>query len=96
MAQVVDSYSESNQNALVSLYDQNVSRAKGQSFTGDGGTLDSAKWHLSKIGSPTGNAVVYIYAHTGTFGTSSATSTEGQRSVFSSGFGGGGGVRMVR
>jgi hypothetical protein len=43
-----------------------------QSFaSGDGGTLDSAKFYLSKTGSPTGNAYARIYAHTGTYGTSS-------------------------
>lgn len=34
-------------------------------------TLDKVQWYLSKQGSPTGNAVAKIYAHSGTFGTSS-------------------------
>lgn len=45
----------------------------GQSFTtnGSGGTLSSARWFLSKTGSPTGNAVAKVYAHSGVKGTSS-------------------------
>ena len=43
----------------------------GQSFTGNGGTLDSCVFELGKSGSPTGNAVAKIYNHTGTYGTSS-------------------------
>ena len=42
-----------------------------QSFTGTGGTLSSASFALKKTGAPTGNAVVKLYAHSGTFGTSS-------------------------
>lgn len=42
--------------------------AEGQSFIGDGGTLHSVKFRLKKEGSPTGNAVAIIYAHTGTYG----------------------------
>jgi hypothetical protein len=36
------------------------------------GTLDKLQWQLRKIGTPTGNATAKIYAHSGTFGTSSA------------------------
>jgi len=42
-----------------------------QSFTGTGGTLSSASFALKKTGVPTGNAVVKLYAHSGTYGTSS-------------------------
>jgi len=42
-----------------------------QSFTGTGATLTSASFALKKTGAPTGNAVVKLYAHSGTFGTSS-------------------------
>lgn len=67
--QIVDSYSESNQDQDYALayYIKRV----GQSFTGDGGTLNSAKFYIKKIGSPTGTATVRVYAHTGTFGSSS-------------------------
>jgi hypothetical protein len=42
-----------------------------QSITGDGGSLSNVVLKLRKVGSPTGNAVVKLYAHSGTFGTSS-------------------------
>jgi hypothetical protein len=66
MATIVDSYSESNYDS--EIYDY---RAYGQSFTGDGGVLNSAKFYLKKYGSPTGTVFAAIYAHTGTFGTNS-------------------------
>jgi len=71
MATVVDSYSESNQSS-----DRDLTNIGGfysrtsQSFTGDGGTLNSVKFYLKKDGA-TGSIYAYIYAHTGTFGTSS-------------------------
>jgi len=65
MSQIIDSYSESNQ----SSWSSNI--MQGQSFTGDGGVLNSAKFYLERQGSPAGNTVVEIYAHSGTFGTSS-------------------------
>jgi hypothetical protein len=65
--QIVDSYSEEYFSNAYSLSSVSITKA-GQSFTGDGGTLNSVKFFLSKHGSPTGNAVVKIYAHTGTFG----------------------------
>ena len=43
----------------------------GQSFLGNGQRLLRVGWYLRKVGSPTGNATVSLYAHTGTFGTSS-------------------------
>lgn len=43
----------------------------GQSFVGNGKELSSVSLFLSKLNSPTGNAVVKIYAHSGTYGTSS-------------------------
>lgn len=69
MAQIVDSYDESNQSASSAI--DNTRKGVMQSFTGDGGVLDSVKFYLKKQGSPTGNAVVKIYAHSGTFGTNS-------------------------
>lgn len=63
----VDSYSESNSDG-----DQNFANGAGQSFaSGTGGTLDSCKFYLKKVGTPTGMARVNLYAHSGTFGTSS-------------------------
>lgn len=70
MATVIDSYNESNQSTSVSVSGSNFPAA-GQTFELDSGrTLYSAKFYLKKTGSPTGNATVKIYAHTGTFGTS--------------------------
>lgn len=45
--------------------------AIGQSFTGSGDDLTGAKFYIAKLGSPTGNVFVKLYAHSGTFGTSS-------------------------
>lgn len=83
---LIDSYEESNKTPLIvcdsnSEEDQNGSyglsdidnghyHKAGQCFTGDGGTLDKIKLYLCKRGSPTGNAVIKIYAMDGTFGTS--------------------------
>jgi len=72
MPNIIDSYSESNRNT-----DYNVQPSGGnaykvsQSFTGNGATLGSAVFYLKKLGSPTGNATAEIYAHSGSFGTSS-------------------------
>lgn len=69
MATIVDSYSEANQDTSVT--GNSDVPANGQSFTGDGGTLNTVNFYVKKGGSPTGNATAIIYAHTGTFGTSS-------------------------
>lgn len=72
---LVDSYSEANQSTTDSIRAIHPSAsgspsAYGQSFTGDGSNLTSCKFHLSKSLSP-GNMIARLYAHTGTFGTSS-------------------------
>lgn len=66
---VIDSYSEANSNSWV----QNGfgSDRYGQSFTGDGSNLGSVQLYLSKSSGATGDLYVEIYAHSGTFGTSS-------------------------
>jgi hypothetical protein len=74
MATIIDSYSESNYASVGIIYGGFAADSKeGQSFTGDGGILSSAKFLLRKNGSPTGNAVVKIYAetHETAFGTDS-------------------------
>lgn len=43
----------------------------GQSFTGDGFRVVGVIFNMKKTGSPTGNAVCKIYAHSGTYGSSS-------------------------
>lgn len=67
MSSIVDSYSESNQVS-------DTSSVVGQSFTGDGSTLDKAVFYLKKSGSPTGSIVAKIYAHSGTFGSTGVPS----------------------
>lgn len=74
MAVLTDSYSESNQNRNSSLSgDETGNTHCGQSFTGDGGILNSVKFYLKKLNSPTGNINAYIYAetHDTAFGTDS-------------------------
>lgn len=68
---IVDSYSESNQNAEISQYKDRY--YVGQAFTGNGGVLDSAKFYIRKIGTTVGNVNVVVYAetHTTAFGTDS-------------------------
>jgi hypothetical protein len=69
MATLADSYSESNQNVVLSLINPDWALTKaGQSFTAIDGVIDSCKFYLKKSGSPTGNAVAKIYNITGTYG----------------------------
>lgn len=65
--QIADSYSESNQDDEIGIYNGYYDSV-GQSFTATEGTLSSCKFYLSKTGSPTGSAYAKLYAHTGTFG----------------------------
>jgi len=71
---LLDSYSEANQDDSFILA-SDTNRGAGQSFTtpNDGKTykLTSAKVYFLKHGSPSGNAYIKIYAHSGTFGTNS-------------------------
>lgn len=67
---IIDSYSETNTDSGDTL-GEGTNTKKGQSFTGNDGYLDSAIFYIKKIGSPTGTATVSIFAHTGTFGSSS-------------------------
>jgi hypothetical protein len=65
-----DSYSESNQDQDQQLYSGSAT-GTAQSITGDGNDLTSVTLYLRKVGTPTGNAVVKLYAHQGVFGTDS-------------------------
>lgn len=65
-----DSYGFSNRNSFANVSDSNTV-AYGQSVTGTGTVLQSALFAVAKVGSPTGNVTVKVYAHSGTFGTSS-------------------------
>jgi len=75
---LLDSYSEANKDDGQALTDHhpadtNVASAYGQSFTTPAAQykITSAKFYLNKGGSPTGNAHVTLYAHSGTYGTNS-------------------------
>jgi len=74
IATVADSYSEANQDATQNLGD-GTTTAVGQSFsslgTGSPAKIANALFYLSKTGNPTGNAIAKLYAHSGTYGTSS-------------------------
>lgn len=70
MSSIIDSYSESNQSVNRNLNATTTGRA--QSFTASANAvLTSIKLYLKKTGSPTGNATIAVYAHSGTYGTSS-------------------------
>lgn len=71
MANIIDSYPESNYANNGSIYSSFP--ADGQSFTVSVADhkLNSCKFYLEKIGSPTGNAVAKLYSHSGTYGSSS-------------------------
>ena len=80
---LVDSYSEANYDTPVGIADLHPSdivehSACGQSFKPDANyKITSCKFYLRKLGSPTGNAHAALFAHAGTFGTSSvATGSE--------------------
>lgn len=68
---VVDSYSETNQDTTLRT-DANENNEGGQSFTGDGKTLETLEVYMSKDGAdPPTSYVATVYAHSGTYGTSS-------------------------
>lgn len=68
MSEIIDSYSESN---FTGYYTNSTIYYVGQSFTGNGSILQSAKFYLAKTGTPTGSAYAKIYSHKGTYGSSS-------------------------
>jgi len=67
---LIDSYSETNQDST-----QNINAAAvdnngvGQSFLGNGLTLGSCRFYISKVGNPTGTCVAQIERMTGGLGT---------------------------
>lgn len=68
--ELIDGYDETKESASTNLGDD-VVEALSQSFTGDGSFLEQASIWGFKNNSYTGNIVAKIYAHSGTFGTSS-------------------------
>lgn len=67
----IDSYSESNYNGNYPLAEGLGAYALAHSITGDGRAIGRVRLYMSKTGSPSGNLTVSIFAHSGTFGTSS-------------------------
>lgn len=71
-SQVTDSYDVSATLALEISGNAAHRTEAGKSFTATiAGTLDNIRFRLGKYGSPTGNVTVKVYAHSGTYGTSS-------------------------
>jgi len=68
MAIIVDSYSEANQNQDYARYFDSGTFG-GQSFEGDGRTLNSVQLYLKKSGTVNGTLRILIYAHDGTYGS---------------------------
>ena len=70
---LMENYATSNQDGTTALNDTNV--GVGQSFNSGAftppRTLSSTEWYLSKTGTPTGNAVARLYAHSGALGSTS-------------------------
>jgi hypothetical protein len=67
---LADSYAETNADSNFGTHNV-VGPAVSQSFLGNGGKLSRVDWYLSRLGSPTGTLTAVLYAHTGTFGSSS-------------------------
>ncbi len=68
---VVDSWSESNVDGDEELGGSVYPNGLGQSFTAAAGKLTRVRLYLKKTGTPSGSAVVKLYPHSGTYGTSS-------------------------
>lgn len=66
----IDSYSETNVGYYYGLSAGGQIHLS-QSFEGHGATISSVKFYVYKEGTPPGNIIVSLYAHSGTFGTSS-------------------------
>jgi hypothetical protein len=66
--ETIDSYASSNQDTMNSIYSSDLNGV-GQTITGTGSTLTSISFWLSRTGSPTGNATISVWAHTGTWGS---------------------------
>lgn len=68
-ANVTDVYSQTNSDGTIAL--DNTTIGVSQSFTGDGNKLANAVFYLSKSNTPSGSAYAKVYAHSGTFASSS-------------------------
>lgn len=68
---IVDSYSESNYADYYAFLYPGANIILGQSFTATAGKLAICKFYMMKVASPTGSIYGKLYAHSGTYGTSS-------------------------
>ena len=75
MSTLIDSYNEDSWSTDVQL-GYWLYKGMGQSFqTTESTTLDSCKFNLKKVGSPTGNATAALYSHSGTYGSTGIPDT---------------------
>jgi len=96
LADIVDSYSEANQSVYGAIQkvhpsDTNDLSSRGQSLTGDGTKLYSCKFYLKVGAGSPGNLIARLYAHSGTFGTSSlptGSALDSSGTIAASGIGG--------
>lgn len=70
---LADNYPEYNAGTQVNYF--TAGQGHGQSFTGDGGLLTRAAFWMATTGTPPGSLTAVVYAHTGTFGTTSGVGT---------------------
>lgn len=68
---LADSYDSAHADDAIITTNTSATSGAAQSFTGNGGALSMVRFFLAEAGSPTGTAVAKIYAHGGTYGTSS-------------------------
>ena len=73
MGHLIDKYIVDNQDSVISMSSDTglTDQKQGQSFYGSGTFITEAWFYLRKQGSASGNITVSLFAHSGTFGTSS-------------------------
>jgi len=69
--QTIDSYSEINKDNGMAIRNGSTTKLAQSFINSSRSILTSCKFYLEKSGSPTGNAVAKLYAHSGVYGTSS-------------------------
>lgn len=68
MAEILNSYDESHQTATISLYSPSFTKIGQTVVPSADATLDSLKFYIKKVGSPTGSLTASIYATTAVTG----------------------------
>lgn len=73
MSIIIDHFSENSQSTQYTISQDTAeySYISYQSFTAVSGTLDKCKFYLRKVGNPTGTVRAKLYAHAGTYGSTS-------------------------